>query len=237
MSLSGRTQLRSVHSTHRILLLSFFFCRLKTLNHYLIMANLQDLPTEIPALIVSYIQAAKCAITPLAVTSKQCQRHIEILNFRELCIQGSAELSLFSQILKRNRSAALRNLYYEFDDIVPLPLPEDSLRIREERLTASSATFTSAIQDLLVVLKKKSEKLGQHPGVHLNLYASRAPAWPWSYGQMVYLDAQQSYEEQLRRAWLTLREELALPMCPIVTFFCIQNFPPFRLFDMIWPQS
>lgn len=68
------------------------------------------------------------------MTSKQYQKHIERLNFRglRLRIQGSTELSVLSQRLSEVRFAALRNLDYEFDDMVPLLNPELSLRISEK---------------------------------------------------------------------------------------------------------
>lgn len=214
------------------------------------MANLQSLPAEIIILIANHIQAAKCPITPLAVTSKQCQMHVEPINFSRLSVR-TAELPDFSQMLARSgRFLALRSLTYQIDDIPSEDPDAGSFRICEETRAAYSAVFTSAIRDLLTVLKEESGSAGaSHSGIRLNLRSSRFPE------KSTYLDAAETdvveddqdaqsdgdedepdAEAALERAWLKLTEE-GLPVVPAVTAFRNQDGPASHLFEMVWPQS
>lgn len=202
------------------------------------MACLQSLPAEILILIATHIQATKNSLTPLATTSKHCQTHIEPLNFWQLTVRGSSDLQSLSQKLTERRFSALRILNYEFDDIIPLPDPENSLSISEVTLAECSVAFTRNIQELFQVLEEKSQVFGNHPGIELKLRASRKPAWRWSYKRSsLYLEEQESEEAastSLRRAWLKPLESNRLPVLPIVTSFRNHDLPS-RLFEMIWP--
>ena len=193
------------------------------------MTNLLHLPAEIITLIADYIKAPNSSITPLAATTKQCQTHIEPINFRRLAVR-TAELPDFSRTIAREgRFPALRHLAYHFDDIPVDTEDAGSFRISEKTRAAYSAAFTGAIRDLLGVLRENSDKAGaSHPGISLELHSSP------SVQKWTYLDAEGD-EPDLRRAWLELIED-DLPAVPIV--HTLRNDGPAEhLFEMIWPQS
>lgn len=192
------------------------------------MTNLLHLPAEIITLIADYIKAANSSITPLAATTKQCQTHIEPINFRRLAVR-TVELPDFSRAIAREgRFLALRHLAYHFDDIPVDTEDAGSFRISEKTRAAYSAAFTGAIRDLLGVLRENSDKAESHPGISLELHSSP------SVQKWTYLDAEGD-EPDLRRAWLELTED-DLPAVPIV--HTLRNDRPAEhLFEMIWPQS
>lgn len=214
------------------------------------MANLQSLPAEIVVLITNHMQADKCPITPLAVTSRHCQMHVEPINFSRLSVRTAELADLSRMLVASSRFLALRNLTYKIDDI-PSGDPEaGSYRISEDARTTYSAALTSSVQGLLEVLKEKGDSVGaSHPGIRLELIGEGFPkkaTWldaPGDEAAADYQDAQsdadeeqQEVESTLRRAWLKLTEDV-FPVVPSVTTLSVQRGYLSRLFEMVWPQS